>query len=64
MRILTITLITVAVASVAGAHIIDGMGEQIARHASPAAAEAVTIVAGTLGERADLLGAVALMQRE
>ena len=48
----------------AGAHIIDGMFEQIARHASPAAAEAVEIVAGSLGERADLLGAVALMQRE
>jgi predicted NBD/HSP70 family sugar kinase len=48
----------------AGVHIIDGMTEQIARHAAPAAAEAVSIVAGSLGERADLLGAVALMHHE
>jgi predicted NBD/HSP70 family sugar kinase len=48
----------------AGGHIIDGIADALGRHAAPGAVGGLEIVAGELGERADLLGAVALMQRE
>jgi predicted NBD/HSP70 family sugar kinase len=43
-----------------GRIIVDGIREAVDRYASPTAAEAVTVVPGTTGDHADLLGAVAL----
>lgn len=48
----------------AGRHIIAGMVEAIERHARPATAAAVRVVAGTLDGHADVLGAVALVRQE
>src|SRR3954451_24635105 len=45
----------------AGEPLLDGMRETIERRAQPAAAAAVRVVAGVLGERAELLGALALV---
>jgi predicted NBD/HSP70 family sugar kinase len=45
----------------AGDALLDGMRETIARRAQPAAAAAVRVVEGVLGERAELLGALALV---
>ena len=47
----------------AAPYIIEGITEAVARHAAPATSEAVHIIAGTTGSRADILGAVALTQR-
>jgi predicted NBD/HSP70 family sugar kinase len=47
--------------SAAGEPLLDGIHESIRLHALPAAAEAASITAGTLGERAALLGALALV---
>jgi predicted NBD/HSP70 family sugar kinase len=47
----------------AAPYIMDGITEAVARHAAPATSEAVHIIAGTTGSRADILGAVALTQR-
>src|SRR5215211_3396310 len=44
-----------------GALLLDPLRESIARYAIPAAAEDVRIVAGELGERAELLGALVLV---
>jgi predicted NBD/HSP70 family sugar kinase len=41
--------------------LVEGVRESIARHALPAAAEAVSVTAGVLGERAEVLGALALL---
>jgi predicted NBD/HSP70 family sugar kinase len=41
--------------------LIEGVRESIARYALPAAAEAVSVTAGVLGERAEVLGALALL---
>ena len=46
----------------AGDLLLDPLREAVRRYALPAAAEDVEIVAGTLGDRAELLGALALMQ--
>jgi predicted NBD/HSP70 family sugar kinase/biotin operon repressor len=46
--------------SVAGDLVIEPMREAVRRFAIPAAADGVEIVAGTLGDRAELLGALAL----
>jgi predicted NBD/HSP70 family sugar kinase len=48
----------------AGRHIIDGLAEAIERHACPATSSAVRVVAGSLGARAETLGAVVLVQQE
>jgi predicted NBD/HSP70 family sugar kinase len=45
---------------VAGPHIAVGIREMLDRHAAPTAADAVTVMHGALGARADILGAVAL----
>ena len=50
--------------SVAGDLVIEPMREAVRRFAIPAAAEDVEIVAGTLGDRAELLGALALAGHE
>jgi predicted NBD/HSP70 family sugar kinase len=41
--------------------LLDGIREAIDRYALPGAAEAVTVVAGELGDRAEVLGALALV---
>jgi predicted NBD/HSP70 family sugar kinase len=48
----------------AGDLLLDGVRESIARAALPAAAEAAGVVAGVLGERAQVLGAIALVVSE
>jgi predicted NBD/HSP70 family sugar kinase len=50
--------------SVAGDLVIEPMREAVRRYAIPAAADDVQIVAGTLGDRAELLGALALAGHE
>jgi predicted NBD/HSP70 family sugar kinase len=45
--------------STAGAPLLDGIRESIDRHAQPAIAQAVQIMPGALGERAEVLGALA-----
>jgi glucokinase-like ROK family protein len=47
--------------SAAGEPLLGGIRESIERFALPAAAEAVTVSCGVLGERAELLGALALV---
>jgi predicted NBD/HSP70 family sugar kinase len=47
--------------AVAGDPLIDGVRESLARFALPAAADAVRVTAGVLGDRAELLGALALV---
>jgi predicted NBD/HSP70 family sugar kinase len=47
--------------SAAGEPLLAGMRESIDRHALRGAAEAVKVIAGVLGERAELLGALALV---
>ena len=47
--------------SVAGEPLLAGIREAIDRHALPGAAEAVEVKAATLGERAEVLGALALV---
>ena len=51
----------VGAATVAGDLLLDPMRESIRRFAIPAAAEDVTVVAGALGDRAELMGALALV---
>jgi predicted NBD/HSP70 family sugar kinase len=43
----------------AGTALVDGLREAIEHHALPAAAEAVTVTVGALGDRAAVLGALA-----
>jgi predicted NBD/HSP70 family sugar kinase len=50
--------------SAAGDLVLEPMREAVRRFAIPAAAEDVEIVAGTLGDRAELLGALALAGHE
>lgn len=45
----------------AGPALLDGIRESIQRYALPAAAAAVSVVAATLGDRAEVLGALALV---
>ena len=45
----------------AGDLLLDGVRESIARAALPSAADAAGVVAGVLGERAQVLGAIALV---
>jgi glucokinase-like ROK family protein len=40
---------------------LEGIRESVARYAQPAVAQAVEVMAGTLGDRAELLGALALV---
>ncbi|WP_285699463.1 ROK family protein [Actinomadura sp. NBRC 104412] len=47
----------------AGAPLLDGVREILARRLPPAVSQGVTIVAGSLGDRAEVLGAVALATR-
>jgi predicted NBD/HSP70 family sugar kinase len=47
--------------SAAGETLTDAIAESIDRYAIPSAAEDVTVVSGVLGERAELLGALALV---
>ena len=47
----------------AGEPVMAGIREELDRHAAPAVADSVRVVAGELGERAELLGAVALVRR-
>jgi predicted NBD/HSP70 family sugar kinase len=47
--------------SVSGDYLLIPMQESIRRHALPAASEGLTIVAGELGERAELMGALTLL---
>jgi predicted NBD/HSP70 family sugar kinase len=48
----------------AGDLLLDGVRESIARAALPSAADAAGVVAGVLGERAQVLGAIALVVSE
>jgi predicted NBD/HSP70 family sugar kinase len=48
----------------AGDLLLDGVRESLARSALPSAAEAATVVAGSLGDRAQVLGAIALVLSE
>jgi predicted NBD/HSP70 family sugar kinase len=48
----------------AGDLLLDGVRESIARAALPSAAQAAGVVAGVLGERAQVLGAIALVVSE
>jgi predicted NBD/HSP70 family sugar kinase len=48
----------------AGRHIIRGLTEAIERHACPATSSAAQVVAGSLAARAEILGAVVLVQHE
>jgi predicted NBD/HSP70 family sugar kinase len=45
----------------AGALLLDGIRRSIDRYAQPGAAEAVDVRAGVLGDRAEVLGALALV---
>jgi predicted NBD/HSP70 family sugar kinase len=47
--------------ALAGELLLGPMRESISRHAIPAAAEELTVVAGALGDRAELMGALALV---
>ena len=47
--------------SIAGDALLDGMREEIERHSLPEAAQAVVVKAGVLGDRAEVLGAMALV---
>jgi predicted NBD/HSP70 family sugar kinase/DNA-binding transcriptional ArsR family regulator len=47
--------------ALAGDLLLDPMRESIRRYAIPAAAEGLTVVAGALGDRAELMGALALV---
>ncbi|RZS87153.1 putative NBD/HSP70 family sugar kinase [Motilibacter rhizosphaerae] len=47
-----------------GQPLLDGVRESIDEHAQQGAAEAVTVLAGTLGDRAEVLGALALAAQE
>jgi predicted NBD/HSP70 family sugar kinase len=44
--------------------LLDGVRESLARAALPSAAQAATVVAGSLGDRAEVLGAIALVLSE
>jgi predicted NBD/HSP70 family sugar kinase len=48
----------------AGDLLLDGVRDSIARAALPSAAEAAEVVTGVLGERAQVLGAIALVISE
>jgi hypothetical protein len=48
----------------AGDLLLDGVRESIARAALPGAAEAAGVAAGVLGDRAQVLGAIALVVSE
>jgi predicted NBD/HSP70 family sugar kinase len=48
----------------AGELLLDGVRESLGRAALPTAAEAATVVAGSLGDRAEVLGAIALVLSE
>jgi predicted NBD/HSP70 family sugar kinase len=48
----------------AGELVLDGVRESLALSALPSAAEAATVVAGSLGDRAEVLGAIALVLSE
>jgi predicted NBD/HSP70 family sugar kinase len=48
----------------AGELLLDGLRESLTRSALPNAAEAARVVAGTLGDRAEVLGAIALVLSE
>ena len=50
--------------SEAGELLLDGVRESLMRSALPTAAEAADVVAGTLGDRAEVLGAIALVLSE
>src|SRR3954453_4276815 len=50
--------------SEAGDLLLDGVRESLNRSALPTAAQAATVVAGTLGDRAEVLGAIALVLSE
>jgi predicted NBD/HSP70 family sugar kinase len=47
--------------ALAGELLLDPMRESISRHAIPAATEELSVVAGALGDRAELMGALALV---
>jgi predicted NBD/HSP70 family sugar kinase len=47
--------------ALAGDLLLNPMRESISRYAIPAAAEDLTVVAGALGDRAELMGALALV---
>ena len=48
----------------AGELLLDGVRESLGRAALPTAAQAATVVAGSLGDRAEVLGAIALVLSE
>jgi predicted NBD/HSP70 family sugar kinase len=48
----------------AGEPVMGGIREAIDRHAAPAVADSVRVLAGELGDRAELLGAVALVRQQ
>jgi len=48
----------------AGDLLLDGLRESVGRAALPAAVEAAQVTRGTLGDRAEVLGAVALVVSE
>ena len=50
--------------SLAGDVLLDPVREVVRRNAIPSAAEDTEIVAGVLGERAEMLGALALVMHE
>ena len=54
----------IIVDAAAGPHIVAGIREAVTRYAAPPAARAVTVLAGSTGDRAELLGAVALTRHE
>jgi glucokinase-like ROK family protein len=47
--------------SAAGQSLLEGIRESVDRHAQPGAAEAVTVMRGILGDRAEVLGALTLV---
>jgi hypothetical protein len=47
--------------SAAGDEIVDGINESLERHALPSVVAALEVKAGVLGDRAELLGALALV---
>ena len=47
--------------SAAGQSLLEGIRESVDRHAQPGAAEAVTVLRGVLGDRAEVLGALTLV---
>ena len=57
-------LVVVGDLAAAGDLLLDGVRESIARGALPSAAAAACVVAGVLGERAQVLGAIALVVSE